>query len=111
MRAALDHLGTLAGDRRRVVILGEMAELGEHSDEAHREIGAAVAAAGVSDLIAVGSRARGYAESATGVHVTLVADVSAAVEAFRRVVRPRDVVLVKGSRSAGLEAIAAKLHS
>jgi len=111
MRAALEYLATLAGERRRVAILGEMAELGEHSARAHSALGVAVAQAGVSELIAVGERAQAYAEHADGVAVTLAPSVQDAIEAFARIVRPGDVVLIKGSRAAGLETVAAKLRT
>ena len=47
MRAALAHLAVLAGGRRRVAVLGEMAELGDRAAAFHRELGAAVASCGV----------------------------------------------------------------
>jgi UDP-N-acetylmuramoyl-tripeptide--D-alanyl-D-alanine ligase len=111
MRAALAHLAELAAGRRQVAVLGEMAELGDETVAFHREIGATVAGSGVSELIAVGALARGYAAGATGVDAHLVADAAQAAEALRELLRPGDVVLVKGSRSAGLEAVAANLRS
>jgi UDP-N-acetylmuramoyl-tripeptide--D-alanyl-D-alanine ligase len=109
MRAALQHLAERAGDRRRVAVLGEMAELGDASLEYHRGVGPAIAAAHVDELIAVGPMAREYAASANGV-VAHYADTAAdAADALARLLRPGDVVLVKGSRAVGLEAVAAKL--
>jgi UDP-N-acetylmuramoyl-tripeptide--D-alanyl-D-alanine ligase len=109
MRAALEHLAERAGGRRRVAVLGEMAELGEAAAAYHREVGAAVAELGVDELIAVGPLAREYEAAANGV-VTHHADTAAdAADALAELLRPGDVVLVKGSRSVGLEAVAAKL--
>jgi UDP-N-acetylmuramoyl-tripeptide--D-alanyl-D-alanine ligase len=111
MQAALEHLSLLAGDRRKVAVLGDMAELGDEAPSYHRAIGAELARRGVTVLVSVGELARLYADAADGVetaHVTTAADAAAAVAAT---VRPGDVVLIKGSRSVGLEAVAAKLNS
>jgi UDP-N-acetylmuramoyl-tripeptide--D-alanyl-D-alanine ligase len=107
MRAALAYLVERAGDRRRVAILGEMAELGRTAPDYHREIGAAAAELGIDELLAVGKLARGYLDH--GVPGRWVANVHEAVRELGEVVRPGDAVLVKGSRAVGLEAVAAAL--
>jgi UDP-N-acetylmuramoyl-tripeptide--D-alanyl-D-alanine ligase len=104
MHAALEHLVELAGSRRRVAVLGEMAELGENAAAYHREVGEAARAAGVDELVAVGELARGYGDEATW-----FATAADAAEAVGGLVQPGDVVLVKGSRAVGLEAVTAKL--
>jgi UDP-N-acetylmuramoyl-tripeptide--D-alanyl-D-alanine ligase len=106
MAAALEHLRERAGDRRTVAVLGDMAELGPGAPSYHREIGAAAARAGVDVLVAVGPLARGYLEGARGVPTTRWAPtVAGGLAALRGVLRPGDCVLVKGSRSMGLETI------
>jgi UDP-N-acetylmuramoyl-tripeptide--D-alanyl-D-alanine ligase len=105
MRAALEHLAERAGSRRRVAVLGEMAELGTGAAAFHEEIGVAANELGVAVLIAVGPLARGYLGSSG----RWVATADEAAELLGELLRPGDVVLVKGSRSVGLEAIAAKL--
>src|SRR5262249_5897254 len=60
MRAAIAYLAERAGDRRRVAILGDMAELGRTAPAYHREVGETAAALGVDQLMAVGELARGY---------------------------------------------------
>ncbi len=110
MRAALEHLATLAGGRRKVAVLGEMAELGDSEVELHREVGPAIASSGVAVLVAVGPLAAGYGTSG-GPELHLAADADAAAQTLAGLVRPGDVVLVKGSRAVGLEAVAAKLQS
>ena len=102
MRAALTNLDARAGDRRRVAVLGDMAELGPKASEYHREIGRLAADLGV-EVIGVGPLARDYGGRS-------VADAAEAADALAEVLRPGDVVLVKGSRSVGLEAVAAKLR-
>ncbi len=111
MTAALDHLSELAGDRRKLAVLGYMAELGDEAPAYHRSTGTEVARAGVAALVAVGPLAAGYAETAEGVESHLVATAAEAADTLAGLVRPGDVVLIKGSRSVGLEAVAAKLRS
>jgi len=99
MRAALLHLAERAGTRRRVAILGEMAELGETAGGYHRAIGDLAAELGVN-VIGVGEPARAYRPS------IWVPSKEAAIEAACGLLRPGDAVLVKASRAVGLEGIA-----
>ena len=101
MRAALDHLRDRAGGRRTVAILGEMAELGDEARRFHEEIGRA--AEKVDVVIGVGPLARAYEPDAWA------ADAAEAVAVARELVRPGDAVLVKASRSVGLEVVAEAL--
>ena len=102
MRAALAHLAARAGGRRRVAVLGEMAELGPQGPAYHDEVARMLRELGIEHVIAVGPLARAYG----GEWVATAAD---AAERLRRVLRPGDVVLVKGSRSVGLEVVAENL--
>ncbi|HEU5252621.1 MAG TPA: UDP-N-acetylmuramoyl-tripeptide--D-alanyl-D-alanine ligase [Solirubrobacterales bacterium] len=102
MRAALDHLLTLEADRT-VAVLGEMGELGAGAAGYHREVGEHARAAGVDFVIGVGLPARDYGPD------ELVADPGEAAELLAARLEPGDAVLVKGSRSAGLEAVAEQL--
>jgi UDP-N-acetylmuramoyl-tripeptide--D-alanyl-D-alanine ligase len=99
MRAALLHLAERAEGRRRVAILGEMAELGDAADAYHEQI-AALAAELEVEVIGVGEPAEAYRAA------VLVAGPEEAVAAARSFVRPGDAVLVKASRAVGLEGIA-----
>jgi UDP-N-acetylmuramoyl-tripeptide--D-alanyl-D-alanine ligase len=99
MRAALLHLVERAGERRRVAILGEMAELGPASPSFHGELGALASELDIA-VIGVGESARAYDP------VLLAADPAQAVEKARGYLRPGDAVLVKASRAVGLEGIA-----
>jgi UDP-N-acetylmuramoyl-tripeptide--D-alanyl-D-alanine ligase len=107
MEAALGHLTARAGGRRRVAVLGDMAELGLDAATYHRHIGE-VAAENADVLVAVGELARSYLGGGTAEerHAATVDDAIGIVDA---VVRPGDVVLVKASRSAGLERVAEAL--
>ena len=102
MRAALEHLAERAGPRRRVAILGEMAELGESSERYHRQIARLAADSGV-DVIGVGEAARAYGP------VAWAAGADEVVSVARDYLRPGDAVLVKASRAVGLEGIAAEI--
>jgi UDP-N-acetylmuramoyl-tripeptide--D-alanyl-D-alanine ligase len=102
MRAALDHLASLEAERS-VAVLGEMGELGPESPRYHREVGEHARAAGIDFVIGVGLPARDYDPD------ELVADPDEAAELLAARLEPRDAVLVKGSRSAGLEAVAEQL--
>ncbi len=103
MRAALEHLSERARGRRRVAILGGMAELGPSGPSFHREIGLLAQELGVEELVAVGELARDY-EAARW-----VPDAAAALELLEGLIRPGDAVLVKASRAVGLEGIAPAL--
>jgi UDP-N-acetylmuramoyl-tripeptide--D-alanyl-D-alanine ligase len=103
MRAALSHLASSPGERR-IAVLGEMAELGPGAADYHREIGASARAGGVDLLVGVGEPARDYAPD------ELVATPEEAAEWLAAQLEPGDTVLVKGSRSAGLEAVAETLE-
>jgi UDP-N-acetylmuramoyl-tripeptide--D-alanyl-D-alanine ligase len=107
MRAALAYLGQRAEGRRRVAVLGDMAELGRTGPAYHAEVGRAAAELGVDEILAVGQLATGYL--AAGVPGRAVANVHEALRVVDEVVRPGDAVLVKASRAVGLEAIAEAL--
>jgi UDP-N-acetylmuramoyl-tripeptide--D-alanyl-D-alanine ligase len=99
MRAALEHLAARAGERPRRAILGEMAELGAASLAYHLEIGELAKALGI-EVIGVGELARAYSPEAWA------ASADEALALAKERIRPGDAVLVKASRSAGLEGIA-----
>jgi UDP-N-acetylmuramoyl-tripeptide--D-alanyl-D-alanine ligase len=102
MRAALEHLAARAGSRRRVAILGEMAELGESSSSYHREVGALAAQLGI-EVVGVGEPARLYDP------VAWAPDADGAVAVARGYLRSGDAILVKASRAVGLEGIASEI--
>jgi len=102
MRAALVHLADRAGPRRRVAVLGEMAELGESSQRYHWQLGELARDLGI-EVIAVGERARDYGPT------VWAPDVAGAIEAAGALLLPGDAVLVKASRAVGLEGIPAEI--
>ena len=100
MRAALEHLAEHEG--RKVAVLGEMAELGPTAPAYHREVGERLRALGIDSVLAVGELARAYGGE-------FARDAEEAVEKIGDLVRPGDIVLVKGSRAVGLEVVAEAL--
>jgi len=106
MRRLLELLATAPG--RRIAVLGEMYELGDGETEAHREVGR-VAAASCDFVVATGAESAGElaaAAMAAGKDanaVRRVDDAEAAAELLKTILRPGDIVLVKGSRGVGLD--------
>jgi UDP-N-acetylmuramoyl-tripeptide--D-alanyl-D-alanine ligase len=113
--AALDELAATACDGRRVLVLGDMCELGDLAEEHHRRAGRR--AASCADLLwCVGPRALWAAEAAraAGMPADRVAaspDVKSALEAPPFLPAPGDLVLVKASRSVELDRLAANLRA
>ena len=107
MRAALFDLVERAAGRRRVAILGQMAELGAESDRYHEEVAALLDALGIEVVVAVGDPARRYV---AGVDNGLVVADASAVDDILAVLERGDAILVKGSRSVGLEGIPAQIQ-
>lgn len=102
VKAAIDVLG--AFPERRLLILGDMAELGPDAEELHREVGAYAARAGIERVLTVGKTSAATAEAAGAIarHYAhkpdLIADLS-------QLLQPGDSVLVKGSRSAAMDEV------
>ncbi|MBF7083247.1 UDP-N-acetylmuramoyl-tripeptide--D-alanyl-D-alanine ligase [Desulfallas sp. Bu1-1] len=108
--AALQSLEEIAGDRRKVAVLGDMLELGGGAEEGHRRAGAAAVRHGTALLVTVGELSRETAEGARqagGVRDGIIpcGNKDEAVQVLRRELRPGDVVLVKGSRGMRMEEI------
>jgi UDP-N-acetylmuramoyl-tripeptide--D-alanyl-D-alanine ligase len=99
MAAALAYLRDRGAGRRTVAILGEMAELGGEAGRFHREVDTS----GIDVVVGVGELARSYEPD------EWVATAADAERLARQIVGAGDVVLVKGSRSVGLEVVAEAL--
>lgn len=120
MRAALRALAAMGGAARAEggrtwAVLGLMAELGDEALAEHDAVGRLAVRLNVSKLVAVGGREASwlqlgaYNEGSWGEESVHVSDAQAAIDLLRRELRPGDVVLVKASRSVGLERVAAAL--
>ena len=116
MRAALKTLAVMSRgkSRRTWAVLGPMAELGDDARDAHMDLGRFVVRLDVSRLVVVGSAAAGIhagavLEGSWGEESVHVDDVDDAIALLREQLQPGDVVLVKASRSAGFERLAAAI--
>ena len=111
MVAAFSALHAIASGRRMLVALGGMNELGTLSESAHRSVGTAAAKSGVSLAVTTGPYAEALAEgfrmaASSGAEVLCVPDVEILTERILERLREDDVLLVKGSRSFGMERVA-----
>lgn len=109
MKAALQTLAAMSEKGRKIAVLGDMLELGEHSETLHRQVGAAAAELGIRRLYATGAFAVSVAEGAVsagmpGAHVHC-GTKDALLEALTRDLSPGDQVLVKGSRGMKMETL------
>ena len=105
MRAALEHLAASPAERR-IAVLGGMAELGDEGPRFHREIGHLADALGIDLVVTVGELALPYADQFGGdVHQVGTPEEAGAL--LEEIAMPGDRVLVKGSRSVGLERVLA----
>ena len=115
MRAALRALAAMGKGRRTWAVLGQMAELGDEALAEHDAVGRLAVRLNVGKLVAVGGREASwlqlgaYNEGSWGEESVHVSDARAAVDLLRSELRPGDVVLVKASRSVGLERVAQAL--
>lgn len=106
--SVLETIKELRGFQRKIVALGTMLELGRHSAELHRDIGAKIAASGVDLLLAVGSESAFLCQGAHAAGMTSdrLLEFEGAKPAGDYLVaqlRPGDLVLVKGSRGIGMD--------
>ncbi len=114
MRAALQALAVIGEHRHTWAVLGEMAELGDSAQQFHDQIGRLVVRLGVDRLIVVGQAARAlhlgaHLEGSWGGESEIVDDIAAALKILSAELEPGDVVLVKASRSVGLDRVATAL--
>ena len=101
-------VGRLQGWQRKIVVAGEMLELGPEGAELHRACGREAAKAGLEMLIGVQGQAKEILEGALAAgmdrsRLKFVADAVQAGEQLARTVRKGDIVLLKGSRGVKLE--------
>jgi len=109
VQSALRTLAIMEGGRK-IAVLGDMLELGEHALAAHMEIGRTAAELGLDMLVTVGELARLIARGAidAGMPISAVTEFDDSVRAAKELparLRERDVVLVKGSRAMKMERV------
>jgi UDP-N-acetylmuramoyl-tripeptide--D-alanyl-D-alanine ligase len=110
MASALDVLNSLPCEGRRIAVLGEMGELGRESRRLHGYVGAYVAAVAPDLVVWIGEQEATEMHEAALVmglsedRMELFSDVTSALRVIGPILEPSDLVLVKASRSAGLDA-------
>lgn len=108
VRAAIAFLESLPGERW--LVLGDMAELGPDSAAMHREMGELARRSGIARLYCTGPQSHAAAE-AFGVNAEWREDLPGLVAAVQSAVKPGITLLVKGSRSAGMERVVQALSA
>ncbi len=102
VRMAVAVLGSAPG--RKLLVLGDLGELGAEAEALHRELGHHIRAQGVDLLFTCGALSRATAES-FGVGARHFHSREALVEHLLSLLQPGDTVLVKGSRAAAMEQV------
>ena len=105
LRSMIRTLAARPAAGRRILVAGEMLEMGEHGPALHIECGRAAAEAGLDLVVAVQGNAEHLATAACagGVASVFLRDAGAAGQWLVENIHPGDVVLVKGSRGVHLE--------
>ena len=102
-------ISTLAGERgRRILVMGDMKELGPDADALHEQVGARASDAGIDQLHAIGEFSA-FAIRAFDGEGILYDDQAALIAALRPLLQPGTTVLVKGSRSSAMDRVVAAL--
>lgn len=111
MKAGIEALGRIGAGRRKIAVLGSMLELGEASDAEHRMLLPSLVAARAGILVTVGREMEPLAVVAkeTGMDVYSAEGDREAEDLVRHLIRPDDVVLLKGSHGSGIWRIANRM--
>jgi UDP-N-acetylmuramoyl-tripeptide--D-alanyl-D-alanine ligase len=115
MALSIDTLRSLKGNGRGILVAGDMMELGDHAEKAHRELGVLVTRTGMARLYATGEFAQALAEGATGAGMDhdkiFMGNHEEIVANLKTILGPGDWVLVKGSRRMAMERVVEGLQA
>jgi UDP-N-acetylmuramoylalanine--D-glutamate ligase len=110
MKSAIASLVDVAGERKKVAVVGDMLELGRYAKRLHEELGRTLARSGVEKIVAVGEWSGAVADGVAkaginpaGIRIAHNADEAAHI--VKQFVAPGEIVLLKGSRGMHLETI------
>lgn len=111
---AIRLVSSIGKKRRKMLVLGEMKELGRYEEKGHREVGKFAVEKGIDFIITLGPTTRFTIDEAlkrgTKKNNTFIAkDKKELLMKVKSVIRPKDIVLVKGSRSLAMEEVVEKL--
>lgn len=109
--AAIEVLKDMPCQGRRILILGDMLELGDYSETGHKRVGEKAAESKIDIIIAIGEKAKDIAKGAINKgmeekHIYHFSDNAAAISKLKSILQSKDTVLIKGSRMMKLEEIA-----
>lgn len=110
MKAAIEFLSRIKADGKKVAVLGNMLELGENSEQFHRNVGEFFSKSRIDSLVCIGREASQIAlaavENGFPKDSTFVCDSTAQAASYLlELLKPGDVVLIKGSRGMKLEEV------
>ncbi|EGA2500171.1 UDP-N-acetylmuramoyl-tripeptide--D-alanyl-D-alanine ligase [Escherichia coli] len=107
MTAAVQVLAEMPG--YRVLVVGDMAELGAESEACHAQVGEAAKAAGIDCVLSVGKQSHAISTASVGEHFS---DKTALIARLKSLIAEQQVItiLVKGSRSAAMEEVVRALQ-
>lgn len=115
-KESLKVLSEIGKGGRKVFVFGEMKELGEYEEKGHKEVGKEVASLGIDFVLAIGKATKHTLSEAekNGIsreHLLYFENKEKLLKKLRSLIRPKDIILVKGSRSMGMEEIVDSLIS
>ena len=109
MVAGVNVLGGFETSGRRIAVLSEMRELGEHTLKYHREVGEKIASEPINELIVIGDTAKAIADGARQKNCSYLVhefdDKMQAAEYLNQNLKAGDVVYLKASNAIGLKEI------
>lgn len=110
MESAIKTFSVLPSEGRKIMVLGDMLELGAQSKDLHQKVGQELSCGDFDLVVAVGSRARDYLKGAQqhGVPKDRLLSFKSTGDALKSVpamLAPNDSILIKGSRKMGLEKL------
>jgi UDP-N-acetylmuramoyl-tripeptide--D-alanyl-D-alanine ligase len=110
MESAIKTFSVLPAEGRKVVVLGDMLELGEQTTTLHEKVGEQLSCGDFDLVVGVGTRAPDYLAGARkrGIpagNLISFSDTDEALQSLPGMINPKDSILVKGSRRMGLEKI------
>lgn len=101
MKASLEYLSNINANRK-IAVLGDMFELGDYSEELHRKVGEEIVKNNIDILISCGENAKYIVQQAEKVgmkkeNIYYVKDIQEVEEKILKLVKPKDVLLIKAS--------------
>jgi UDP-N-acetylmuramoyl-tripeptide--D-alanyl-D-alanine ligase len=110
MRKAIEELVRLKGNGRGIAVLGDMLELGTASEAEHKSLGEFIRDSGVDFVITYGKYGKDILEGTEGKVRCIFSETHDEIaEILTQIVKPEDLVLVKGSRGMKMENVIQKL--